>query len=175
MLPPPLNFRPFRSSWFADHCPFDSAAWAATSFVEWNIDGTISQLPSKFTFLWSWNSSCGRQSVDQSVWVSGLPSGPLTRFYLALLFSADNYLIFLSKAPSLTRKRVCSLQSLTGPNNHTLPSHLSLSTLFVASYDEQGLRWKYSNPPPHGATFLSCHSYHFYWLNCGACAPTLNR
>jgi hypothetical protein len=21
---------------------------------------------------------------------------------------------------------------------------------FVASYDSQGLRWKYSNPPPHG-------------------------
>jgi hypothetical protein len=51
-----------------------------------------------------------RQSVDQFVWVSGLPMGPLTRFYLTLLSSADNYLIILSKAPSLTRKRVCSLQ-----------------------------------------------------------------
>jgi hypothetical protein len=32
------------------------------------------------TWSWSWSSSCGRQSVDQFVWVSGLPLGPLTRF-----------------------------------------------------------------------------------------------
>jgi hypothetical protein len=101
--------------------------------------------------------SCGRQSVDQFVWVSGLPLGPLTRFYLALLPSSDNYFILLSNAPSLTRKRICSLQcnhslvSLLTPNNHTLPSHLRLCSLFAASYDSQGLRWKYSNPPPHGA------------------------
>jgi hypothetical protein len=54
----------------------------------------------------------------------------------------------------VTRKRVCSLQcnhslvrSLT-PNNHTLPSHLRLCSLFVSSYDSQGPWWKYSNPPP---------------------------
>jgi hypothetical protein len=47
---------------------------------------------------WSWSYSCGRQSVDQFIWVSGLPLGPLTRFYLALLFLADKYLILLSKA-----------------------------------------------------------------------------
>jgi hypothetical protein len=30
-------------------------------------------------------------------------------------------------------------------------SHLRLlGSLFVASYDSQGLRWKYSYPPPHG-------------------------
>jgi hypothetical protein len=80
--------------------------------------------------------------------------GPLTRFYLALLSSSDNYFILLSKAPSLTRKRVCSSQcchslvSLLTPNNHNLPSHLRL-----ASYDSQGLRWKYSNPPPHGVQY----------------------
>jgi hypothetical protein len=64
---------------------------------------------------WSWSSSCGLQTVDQFVWVLGLPLGPLTRFYLVLLFSTDNYLILLSKASSLTRKRVCSLQC-----NHSL-------------------------------------------------------
>jgi hypothetical protein len=53
---------------------------------------------------------CDRQSVGQFVWVSGLPMGPLTRFYLVFLFSADNYLIILPKASSLTRRRVCSLQ-----------------------------------------------------------------
>jgi hypothetical protein len=35
------------------------------------------------------------------------------------------------------------VQSLTGPNNCTLPSHLRLRSLFVASYDAQGLRWRY--------------------------------
>jgi hypothetical protein len=68
-----------------------------------------------WSWSWSWSSSCGRQSVDQFVWVSGLPLGPLTTFYLALLFSSDNFLILLSKASSLTRKRVCNLQC-----NHTL-------------------------------------------------------
>jgi hypothetical protein len=42
------------------------------------------------------------------------------------------------------------VQSLTGPNNCTLLSHLRLCSLSVASYDSQGLRWRYSNPPPHG-------------------------
>jgi hypothetical protein len=107
----------------------------------------------------SWSSSCGRQSVDQFVWIWGLPLGPLTRFYLALLFSSDNYFILLPKESSLTRKRVCSLQCnhslvrLLTPNNHTLPSHLRLCSLFVASYDSQGLRWKYSNSPSQGDLF----------------------
>jgi hypothetical protein len=73
-----------------------------------------------------------------TVRVSDLPLGPLTRFYLALLSSSENYFILLSKAPSLTRRRVCSLQCnhtlvrLLTPNNHTLPSHLRLCSLFVA-------------------------------------------
>jgi hypothetical protein len=106
---------------------------------------------------WSWSSSCGRQSFDQFVWVSNLPLGPLTRFYLVLLFSFDCYFILFPTAFSLTRKRVCSLQclhSLVRPlttNNHTLPSHPRLCSLSAASYDSQGLRWKYSNPPPHGS------------------------
>jgi hypothetical protein len=44
---------------------------------------------------WSWSSSCGRQSVDQFVWVSGLVLGALTRFYLTLIFSSGNYFILL--------------------------------------------------------------------------------
>jgi hypothetical protein len=87
----------------------------------------------------------------------GPPFGTLDQIYLALLSLSDNYFILLSKVSSLTRKRVCSLQwnhSLR-TNNHTLPSHLRLCSLFVASYDVQGLRWRYSNPPPHGA--LSIH------------------
>jgi hypothetical protein len=84
------------------------------------------------------------------------PFGAHDQIYLSLLFSSDHYFILLSMASSLTRKRVCSLEcvhslvrSLT-TNNHTLPSHPRLCSLSVASYDSQGLRWKYSNPPPHG-------------------------
>jgi hypothetical protein len=125
------------------------------------------------TISWNWSSSCSRQSVDQFVWISGLPLGPLTRFYLALLSSSDNCFILLSKAPSLTRKRVCSLQCnrsvvrLLMPNNHTLPFHLRLCSLFVASYDSQGLRWKYSNLPPHGVPSAAFDVSLFIW--CVAC------
>jgi hypothetical protein len=118
------------------------------------------------TDSWSW-SSCGRQSVDQFVWVSGLPLGPLPRFYLALLSSSENYFILLWNTPSLTRKRVCSVQCnhslvrLLTPNNHTSPSHLRLCSLFVTFYVSQGLWWRYSNPPPHGSLktkFLLSHT-----------------
>jgi hypothetical protein len=83
-----------------------------------NVDSSVSVLYSYWLMTvtqLSSSSSFSQQSVDQFVWVSGLPLGPLTRFYLALLSSSDNYLILLSKAPSLTRKRVCSLQC-----NHSL-------------------------------------------------------
>jgi hypothetical protein len=102
------------------------------------------------------SSYCGRQSIDQFVLVSSLTLGSLTRFFLVLLFSFDCYFILFPMASSLTRKRVCSLEcvhslvrSLT-TNNHALPSHLRLCSLSVASYDSQGLRWKYSNHSPHG-------------------------
>jgi hypothetical protein len=85
----------------------------------------------------------------------GPPFGTLDQILTCSSFSSDSYFILHSKAPSLTRKQVCSLQcnhcairSLT-PNN-TVPPHLRLCSLFVASYDSQGLRWRYSNPPPHG-------------------------
>jgi hypothetical protein len=39
-------------------------------------------------------------------------------------------------------------------------SHLRLlGSLSVASYDSQGLRWKYSYPPPHGESAESCDRY----------------
>jgi hypothetical protein len=101
------------------------------------------------------SSSCGRQSVDQFVLVSGSPLGPMTRFYL---FSSFVWQLFCCscRAPSLTRGRVCNLHCnrwlvrTLRTNNHTIPSHQRLRSLLVAYYDSQGLRWKYSNPPPHG-------------------------
>jgi hypothetical protein len=62
--------------------------------------GTVSWLE----LQWSWSSSCGRQSVDQFIWVSGLPLGPLTRFYLALLSSSDNYFTFFFRRRPLWRE-----------------------------------------------------------------------
>jgi hypothetical protein len=54
------------------------------------------------------------------------------------------------------------VESPTGPNNYTLLSHLRLRSLFVASYDAQGLRWKYSNPPPHGEVENVYGCKHYY-------------
>jgi hypothetical protein len=47
---------------------------------------------------------------------------------------------------------ICQWSESRKTRNHIWLSHLRLlSSLFVASYDSQGLRWKYSYPPPHGA------------------------
>jgi hypothetical protein len=74
------------------------------------------------------------------------------------------------------RNSVCTSQeihfvSATDPtrslrtNNHTVPSHLRLCSLFVASYYSQGLRWRYSNPPPHG--YLIFWTSHRQYLGVG--------
>jgi hypothetical protein len=97
--------------------------------------------------------SYGRRPVDQFGLVSGSTLRPMTRFYLIL--SLSQLLCCSScRASSLTRGRICNLQCTRWlvrslrTNNHTLPSHLRLCSLFVASYDsQQGLRWRYSNPP----------------------------
>jgi hypothetical protein len=101
-----------------------------------------------------------RLTVSQPV---RLGIGTLDQILSCTSFSSDNYFIFRSKAPSLTRKRVCSLQcnhslvrSLTP--NHILQPHLRLCSFFVASYDSQGLRWRCSNPPPHGV-HIGCVPY----------------
>jgi hypothetical protein len=98
-----------------------------------------------------------RPTVSQPVCLGiGPPFGTLDQILSCSSFSSDNYFILRSKAPSLTRKRVCSLQCnhslvrAVTPNKYTLPPHLRLCSLFVSSYDSQGLRWTYSNPPPHG-------------------------
>jgi hypothetical protein len=97
----------------------------------------------------------GRQSVDQFVLVSGSPLGPMTRFYAYPFFSDSCFVVLPVGRPlwledeSVTKVQSLTVQSLR-TNNHTLPSHLRLCSLFVASYDSQGLRWRYSNPPPDG-------------------------
>jgi hypothetical protein len=78
-----------------------------------------------YNCFWA-NSGVGvgvRLAADgQFVLVSGLPLGPMTRYFL--IFSFDNYFVVVPRAPSLTRGRVCSLlcnHSLVRilmPNNH---------------------------------------------------------
>jgi hypothetical protein len=91
--------------------------------------------------------------------------GPCPDLYFSSFL--DWQLLFLfPMASSLTRGRVCSLECLHSlvrlltTNNHTLPSHLRLCSLSVASYGSQGLRWRYSNPPPHGVRVV--HYVHLY-------------
>jgi hypothetical protein len=50
-----------------------------------------------------------RQSVDQSVLVSGSHLGPVTNFSFSLKFSLDKLRVCYFVAPSLTRGRVCNL------------------------------------------------------------------
>jgi hypothetical protein len=48
---------------------------------------------------------------------------------------------------------ICQWSESRRTHNHTLLSHLRLlGSLSVASYDSQGLRLKYSYPPPHRET-----------------------
>jgi hypothetical protein len=96
----------------------------------------------------------------------GLPFGAHVHILYFIFLSFDSYIVVLPRAPSLTIGCVCNLQcnrwlvrSLR-TNNHTLPSHLRLCSLYVASYGSQELRWRYSNKPPHGEEWdLSTISY----------------
>jgi hypothetical protein len=131
-----------------------------------------------------------RQSVGQSILVSGANLGPVTNFSFAMKFFCRQLRLCYYVASSLTRGRVCNLllncfwalpeQSLLSrspaeltaifycliwdsPNlEGQVPVFISpinrvaqlypraLGSLSVASYDSRGLRWRYSNPPPHG-------------------------
>jgi hypothetical protein len=102
--------------------------------------------------------SYGRQSVDKFVLVSGFPLGPMTGFYPYPFFSDNCFVVLPVGCPlwredwSVTRWLVRSLRT----NNRTLPPHLRLCSLLVANYDSQGLRWRYSNLPPHGVDSSVC-------------------
>jgi hypothetical protein len=120
----------------------------------------------------SWVGFILRPTVSRPVRLGiGLPFGAHDQV-LSLSFLKLQLLCSSCRAPSLTWGRDCNLQcnrwllrSLR-TNNHTLPSHLRLCSLFVTSYDSQGLRWRYSNPPPHGVCGHGCTSNALLWNCC---------
>jgi hypothetical protein len=73
-------------------------------------------------------------------------------------FFRDNYFVVLLvgcplwwEDASVTCSAIGDWSGSRRTYNHILPSQLRLlSYLFVASYESQGLRWRFSNPPPHG-------------------------
>jgi hypothetical protein len=135
-----------------------------------------------------------RQSVGQSLLVSGSHLGPMTRF----LFSVWRLWVSWCGAPSFTRGWVCNLllQLLLGlpkavtlgsksrrTHDHILQSHLRLPQLwgpgpriyipqeqgdpvippgtwvpFCRLLQLDGLRWRYSNLPPHRVPVSPCQS-----------------
>jgi hypothetical protein len=106
---------------------------------------------------WSFSSSCGRQPVDQYVWVSGLPLGSLTRFYLALLLSVDNYVVLLSMRP-LWRENgsviYCTIASGPCQSNHTRAEVSQNSRPYLTVSSETPPTWRarfpYLYPPGTG-------------------------
>jgi hypothetical protein len=77
-------------------------------------------------------------------------------FFFFFFFCRSIALLFALGRPlwredgSVICSALCQWSELRRTHNHTLLSHLRLlGSLSVASYDSQGLRWKYSYPPPH--------------------------
>jgi hypothetical protein len=131
-----------------------------------------------------------RQSVGQSVLVSGAHLGSATNFSFPWYFlqtvaglfffcsalsdertglqSTVELFLGLPRAVTLrsksrrthdhillSRLRLPNLEGQVpvyiSPRNRVAQLYLgALGSVFVASYDSQGLRWRYSNPPPHG-------------------------
>jgi hypothetical protein len=92
----------------------------------------------------------------------------LTRLHTGTLWREDG---------SVICSAICQWSESRSTHNQTLLSHLRLlGSLSVASYDSQGLRWKYSCPPPHGDSFIVSH--YFIYPTCSylnSLAPWLPR
>jgi hypothetical protein len=104
------------------------------------------------------------------------PSELMTIFYLQTFITVGHLRSSRCGTPSLRRGRVCNLLvqfALTlwsksrRTHDHILISHLRLlGSLFVASSDSQGYRWRYSNPPPHGPE--ECNNYNSIMVTSNA-------
>jgi hypothetical protein len=136
----------------------------------------------RFLALLKLKSHYERQSVGQSVLVSGAHLGPATKFFFLLEIFFRHLRVCYFVTPSLTRGRVCNLlyncfwalpeQKSCRTHDHILLSHLSLPQpggprIYIPQEQGDpviplgtgfplrrllrltGLRWRYSNPPPH--------------------------
>jgi hypothetical protein len=102
----------------------------------------------------------------------GHPFGAHDQIFIFPFFCRTIALIFILGHPlwredgSVICSAICQWSESRRPHNHTLLSHLRLlGSLSVASYDSQGLRWKYSYPPPHGD---AARGFNYLHLNVGA-------
>jgi hypothetical protein len=96
------------------------------------------------------------QSAYQS-WCRAPLWDPWPDFTFSILFFRKIAMLFFLGRPlwreegSVFCSTICQWSESRRTHNHTLLSHLRLlGSLSIASYDSQGLRWKYSNPSPHG-------------------------
>jgi hypothetical protein len=87
----------------------------------------------------------------------GHPFGAHDQVLLFPFFCRTIAVLFILGRPliredgSVICSAICQWSESWRTHNHTLLSHLRLlGSLSVASYDSQGLQWKYSYPPPHG-------------------------
>jgi hypothetical protein len=90
----------------------------------------------------------------------------MARFYFFTFFCRKIALLLVLGRPlfredgSVIRSAICQWSMSRRTHNHTLLSHLGLlGSLSVASYESQGLRWKYSYPPPHGDQLWEANLY----------------
>jgi hypothetical protein len=100
-----------------------------------------------------------RRSVGQSVLEKSTHLGLTTRFSL---LSDDYGFVDMGRSLSLTRGRLCRLQLLLalasadifGSDSHGTRDHNLLSQILDFPFPRllrlAGLRWRSSNPPPHG-------------------------
>jgi hypothetical protein len=93
-----------------------------------------------------------RLSVGLCILMAGTPLGLMIRFF----FFRTVALLFILGRPiwredgSVICNALWQWSESRRTHNHTSPSRLRLlGSLSVTSYDSQGLRWKYSYPPPH--------------------------
>jgi hypothetical protein len=114
-----------------------------------------------FIVRWGYFTTDG-QSVSQSVSL-GIehPCGTCDQRLLFSFFCRTIPLLFVlghllwREDGSVMCSTICQWSESRRTHNHKLLSHLRLlGSLSVASYDSQGLQWKYSYQPPHGDSLM---------------------
>jgi hypothetical protein len=101
------------------------------------------------------NLSYCRRPADQFVLVSSYLFGPMTRFYPYPFFSDSCFVVLPVGHPLWREDLSVTYSAIVDWSGHWGPITIHYRLIwdcspFVASYGSQGLRWRYSNPPPHG-------------------------